>query len=55
MDTDDLTRMLVEISTGQAPSLRTPEADALRAQLTRECAAIIAQGGAIDIPPEIPG
>ena len=46
---DQLERMLVEIVTGQPPSLLGPEADAMRAQLKAEVDAIHADGGAVEM------
>lgn len=54
MDSDDIERMLVEIETGAPPTLLTPEADAMRAKLTKECADIRAKGGAVAIHHDIP-
>jgi hypothetical protein len=54
LDTDDINRILVEIVTGQPPTLTTPEAIVMRAKLQKECDAIVAKGGVVDIPPEIP-
>jgi len=55
LDTDDLRTMLVEIMTGKPPTLRTPEADAMRARLQRECEEIRANLGTVAISSEIPG
>lgn len=54
MDTRDMERMMVEIVTGKPPSLRTPEADEMRARLTAEIREIQARGGEVEIPHEIP-
>ncbi len=55
MDSDILERMLVEITTGKEPKEPdTPEMAAMRAQLTKEVAAIKAKGGSVYIPHEIP-
>lgn len=53
MDTREMERMLVEIVTGKPPTLRTPEADELRAKLTKEVREIQAKGYEVDIPHEI--
>jgi hypothetical protein len=52
--TDQLEKILVEVVTGKPPSLQTPEADAIRAQFTREVEEIRAKGGVVEIPGEIP-
>lgn len=55
LDTDDITRILVEIVTGKMPNPPdTPEAAAMRVQLQKECDEIVAKGGVVDIPTEIP-
>lgn len=54
VDTREMERMLVEIVTGKPPSLRTPEADEIRARLTKEVEEIHAKGGEVEIPHEIP-
>lgn len=54
IDTREMEKMLVEIVTGKLPSLRTPEADELRAKLTAEVEAIHAKGGTVEVPHEIP-
>lgn len=54
IDTEEINQMLIEILTGKPPSLRTPEADKMRVQLKKECDEIIAKGGVVDIPVEIP-
>lgn len=54
MDSSDIERMLVEIVTGKPPTLSGPEADAMRAQLKMECDEILAKGGIVAIPHEIP-
>jgi hypothetical protein len=51
---EDLERMVVEIMTGQPPSLRGAEADAMRERLRKECAEIVSRGGIVDVPDEIP-
>jgi hypothetical protein len=55
VDTDDLNRMLVEIVL-KKPLTRedTAEEAAMRAQLTKECNEIVARGGVVDIPHEVP-
>ena len=55
MNSDDVSRILVEIRTDKPPA--TPddkEMAALRVQLTKECNAIIAAGYDVDVPHEIP-
>lgn len=55
MDSDIITRMLVEIATGKEPARKdTPEEAKVRRQLKIECDAIAASGGFIDVPSEIP-
>ena len=55
MDTDDVTRILVEVATGKpAPFEESAEFAAMRAQLKIECDEIIAKGGTVDVPHEIP-
>ena len=54
LHSDDIERMLVEIMTGKKPTLNTPEANAVREKLVKECAEIVANGGTVDIPREIP-
>jgi len=54
IDTDDLITMMVELETGKPPSLNTPEANAIREKLRKECDEIRAKGGMVDIPFEIP-
>jgi hypothetical protein len=51
---EELYQMLVELETGKPPTLTTPEANAKREQLRKECADIKAMGGTVDIPHEIP-
>ena len=52
---DDVERLLVEIVTEKKPAVPdTPELAALRAQLKKECDAIVAKGGTVDIPHEVP-
>ena len=55
IDSEDLERMLVEITTGKPPSLYTPEANTLRAKLQEECDDITKMGGTVMIHHEIPG
>ena len=50
IDATDIERMLVEIMTGKEPTLRTPEADAMREQLRKECEEIKARGDQVFIP-----
>lgn len=53
---DDVERLLVEIATKKPPPVAdTPELTDLRARLQDECDEIIANGGIIDVPHEIPG
>ena len=55
MNSDDVTRILVEVATGREPA--TPDDDeqaAMRAQLKIECDEIVAKGGVVDVPHEIP-
>lgn len=55
IDTDDLSRILVEIETGKPPAIPdTPRLMRLRAQLTLEINEIKAKGGTVDVPHEIP-
>lgn len=52
---DDVERILVEITTGKEPATPdTPELADLRARLQRECDEITARGDVVDIPHEIP-
>ena len=46
--------MLVEIVTGKTPTLRTPEADEVRARLTLQVQEMQAKGLEVEIPFEIP-
>jgi hypothetical protein len=55
IDSEDIEHMLVEIVTGKPPSIRTPEADTMRAQLQKECDDIAKKGGTVMIHHEIPG
>jgi hypothetical protein len=56
MNSDDVTRVLVEVETGKPPAVPdTPELLMLRAKLTGECVDIRAKGGWVDVPHEIPG
>lgn len=53
--TDDLERMLVEITTGKPPARPDSlEEAAMRSQLMKECNEIEARGGTVEIPHEIP-
>ncbi len=55
MDSDVLSRILVEVSTGKQPA--TPddaEMAAMRAQLKKECDEIVAAGYEVDVPHEVP-
>jgi hypothetical protein len=52
---EEVSRMLVEITTGKEPTLRSPKADALREELRRQCDEITAKGLAVDIPYETAG
>lgn len=55
IDSDDISRMLVEITTGKEPAIPdTPEFAAMRAQLQKECDEIRAKGFEVEIPFEIP-
>lgn len=55
MDSDVVTRILVEVATGKTPARPdTPEEAAMRVQLQKECEEIVARGGVVDIPHEIP-
>jgi hypothetical protein len=54
VDTRDMEVMMVEILQGKPPSLRTPEADEVRAKLKKEIEEIQAKGGTVDVPFEIP-
>lgn len=55
MDSDVITRILVEIVTGKLPAMPdTAEMAAMRAQLKIECDEIVTNGGVVDIPHEIP-
>ena len=51
---EDISRMLVEIMTGKEPFLKSSAADAMREQLRKECAEIVAKGGIVEVPHEIP-
>jgi hypothetical protein len=53
IEVDDLRDMLVEITTGKPPRRTDAEAAEMRAQLQKECDAIVKKGGVVDIPPEI--
>lgn len=55
MNSDDVTRILVEVVTGKQPAV--PDDDemvAMRVQLKIECDEIVAKGGTVDVPHEIP-
>lgn len=55
MDSDVVTRILVEVATGKTPARPdTLEEAAMRSQLTMECEEIVARGGEVEIPHEIP-
>ena len=55
MDTVVITRILVEVATGKKPATKDDaEMAAMRKQLEIECDEIVAQGGTVDIPHEIP-
>lgn len=55
MDSDIITRMLVEIVTGKEPLLPDDvEMAAMRKQLQKECDEIVAAGGVVDVPHEVP-
>jgi hypothetical protein len=52
--TDDLSRMVVEIMTGQEPSRLDEESMRAWNQLKAECDEIKRKGGVVEIPGEIP-
>lgn len=55
MDSDIIARMLVEIVTGKEPLLPDDaEMAAMRKQLQKECDEIVASGGVVDVPHEVP-
>lgn len=54
MDSDDIIKMLVEIETGKPHSVQMPGAEAMYAQLQKECDDIHAKGGTVEVPHEIP-
>lgn len=53
LHSEELSLMLREITLKLPPTLKTPEANAMRTQLTKECEAIVARGMVVDIPSEI--
>ena len=55
MNSDDVTRILVEVATGKKPAVPdTIEQAVMRIKLRRECDAIKKAGYDVDIPHEIP-
>lgn len=54
LGSDDIEHMMIEIACGKEPTLRTPEADAVREQLTKEMDEIKSRGGVVDVHWEIP-
>jgi hypothetical protein len=55
MDSDTVTRVLVEVATGKPPAVPDDaEVASLRAQLKLECDEIRAAGFDVDVPHEVP-
>jgi hypothetical protein len=55
MNSDVITRILVEVATGKSPAVPDDhEMKMMRAQLQLECDEIVAAGGVVDVPHEIP-
>ena len=56
ISSDDVERIVVEVTTGKSPATAdTPEQAEFRQKIESEVAEIIAKGGIVDIPHEIPG
>jgi len=54
IDSDDISRMLVEIVAKKPHTMTGPEAEAMYAQLEKECDEIRARGLDVDVPYEVP-
>lgn len=54
LTSDDVNTILIDVMTGRAPSIQGDEAQAMHDRLRQECADIIAKGGSVDVPPELP-